>query len=153
MTPRGRNFRHEVVSMAARLTDKQKKKIVADYLELGSYNATAKKNNVCDGTVKRVVEECGDIQEKLEEKKDQNTADILAYMESKRQTVCDIIEVGLKVLPQKIQDARTASEVTTALGTLIDKFTANGRGIGDTREKDELSKSLEELAKVLESDG
>lgn len=29
--------------MAARLTDKQKKKIVADYLECESYNATAKK--------------------------------------------------------------------------------------------------------------
>ena len=25
--------------MAARLTDKQKKKIIADYVELGSYNA------------------------------------------------------------------------------------------------------------------
>lgn len=37
--------------MAARLTDKQKK-IVADYLELGSYNAVAKKNNVSNHTVK-----------------------------------------------------------------------------------------------------
>ena len=33
--------------MAARLTDKQKKKIIADYLETESYNATAKKNGVC----------------------------------------------------------------------------------------------------------
>ena len=74
-------------------------------------------------------------------------------MESKRQEVCGIIDIGLSVLPDKIRDARTASEVTTALGTLIDKFTANGRGIGDTREKDPLSKSLEEMAKGLESDG
>lgn len=29
--------------MAARLTDKQKKKIVADYLELGSYRAAGRK--------------------------------------------------------------------------------------------------------------
>ena len=35
--------------MAARLTDRQKKKIVADYLELGSYNATAEKME-CVGT-------------------------------------------------------------------------------------------------------
>lgn len=42
--------------MAARLTDKQKKKIVADYVELGSYNATAKRNGVSDGTVKRIKE-------------------------------------------------------------------------------------------------
>ena len=138
--------------MAARLTDKQKKKIVADYLESGSYRATGKKNGVSDGTVKRIVEECGDIQQKIEQKKEQNTADILAYMESKRQEVCGIIDIGLSVLPDKIRDARTASEVTTALGTLIDKFTSNGRGIGDTREKDPLSKSLEEMAQSLKSD-
>lgn len=138
--------------MAARLTDKQKKKIVADYLELGSYRAAGRKNGVSDGTVKRVVLESGDIEQKIADKKDQNTADILAYMESKRQEVCGIIDIGLSVLPEKIKDARTASEVTTALGTLIDKFTANGRGMGDSREKDGLSKSLEELAKELNSD-
>ena len=139
--------------MAARLTDKQKKKIVADYLESGSLRATGRKNGVCGNTVKRIVEECSDIERKIADKKEQNTADILAYMESKRQEVCGIIDIGLSVLPDKIRDARTASEVTTALGTLIDKFTANGRGIGDTREKDPLSKSLEEMAKGLESDG
>lgn len=41
--------------MAARLTDRQKKKIIADYVELQSYNAVAKKNNVTHQTVKRVV--------------------------------------------------------------------------------------------------
>lgn len=139
--------------MAARLTDKQKKKIVADYLETQSVNATAKKNNISWKTTKLIIEQDEELNRKLEQKKEQNTADILAYMESKRDEVCGIIDIGLSVLPDKIRDARTASEVTTALGTLIDKFTANGRGIGDTREKDALSKSLEEMAKGLESDG
>lgn len=39
--------------MAARLTDKQKKKIIADYVQLGSYNATAKVNGVSLNTVKK----------------------------------------------------------------------------------------------------
>lgn len=139
--------------MAARLTDRQKKKIVADYLELGSYNATAKRNGVCGQTVRRVVDESQEFSENLKRKKEEDTADIIAYMESKRQAVCDIIEVGLKVLPQKIQDARTAADVTTALGTLIDKFTAFGRLPGDTAKEDDLSKSLREMAEELESDG
>lgn len=139
--------------MAARMTDKQKKKIVADYLETQSVNTAAKRNGVSWESAKKAIKAVRDIEKKLEEKKEQNTADILAYMESKRQEVCGIIDIGLSVLPDKIRDARTASEVTTALGTLIDKFTANGRGIGDTREKDPLSKSLEEMAKGLESDG
>ena len=110
--------------MAARLTDKQKKKIVADYLETQSVNAAAQRNNVSWGTARKVLDEIGDIEQKLEEKKQENTDDILAYMESKRKAVCNIIELGLSVLPDKIEQARSATEVTTALGTLIDKFTA-----------------------------
>lgn len=139
--------------MAPRLTDRQKKKIVADYLECQSINLAARRNGVSWDSARKAIDEAGEIEEKLEQKKQENTADIIAYMESKRQAVCDIIEVGLEVLPQKIQDARTASEVTTALGTLIDKFTAFGSLPGDTAKEDELSKSLREMAEGLESDG
>lgn len=129
--------------MAARLTDKQKKKIVADYLETESYNATAKRNGVCGQTVRRIVEESQDFSENLKQKKEENTADILAYMESKRQEVCGIIDIGLSVLPGKIKDARTASEVTTALGTLIDKFTMYSKG--NDQEVEDLSTLADKL--------
>ena len=110
--------------MAARLTDKQKKKIVADYIELGSYNAAAKLNGVSNHTVKRVVLEVPEIDEKIQDKKDENTTDILAYMDSKRGIVCEILGKGLDALnsPDKLADASPA-QITTALGTLIDKWT------------------------------
>lgn len=41
--------------MAARLTDIRKKKIVADYVQLESYNAVAKINGVSPNTVKNIV--------------------------------------------------------------------------------------------------
>ena len=63
--------------MAARLTDRQKKKIVADYVQLGSYNAVAKLNGVSDKTVRNIVLKNPDISEKYEQKKEENTADIL----------------------------------------------------------------------------
>lgn len=109
--------------MAARLTDRRKKKIVADYLETESYNATAKKNGVCGQTVRRIVEESQGITEKLKQKKNENTADVLAYMESQRGLVCEIIGKGLAALnePDKLAEA-TPAQITTALGTLIDKF-------------------------------
>lgn len=53
--------------MAARLTDKQKKKIIADYLETQSINATAKKNNVSWGTVRSILDGMGEIEEMLKE--------------------------------------------------------------------------------------
>lgn len=140
--------------MAARLTDKRKKKILADYSELGSFNATAKVNGVSNHTVKRIVEGCPEIIEKIQEKKEENTADILAYMESKRDIVCKILGKGLDALnsPDKLAEASPA-QITTALGTLIDKWTAMGHGIRDDGEEDALSRSLRELGKELESDG
>lgn len=110
--------------MAARLTDKQRKKIVADYVELGSYNAVSKIHGVSRQTVKNIVTNDTDIRQKLQRKKEENTADIIAYMESKRGVVCEIIDKGLDVLnsEDKLAEA-TPAQITTALGTLIDKWT------------------------------
>ena len=110
--------------MAARLTDRQKKKILADYVQLGSYNATAKVNGCSLNTVKKLVQKNAEIAELYEQKKMENTADVLAYMESQRDTVCQIIGKGLAVLndPAKLAEA-TPSQITTAIGTLIDKWT------------------------------
>lgn len=109
--------------MAARLTDWQKKKIVADYVELGSYNAVGKLNGVSKDTVKRIVQNCEDIAEKTKQKKEENTADILAYMESQKQLVCEIISKGLMALNDEEKMAcAQPSQITTALGTLIDKW-------------------------------
>lgn len=138
--------------MAARLTDRQKKKIVADYLETESYNATAKKNGVCGQTVRRIVEESQGFSENLKQKKEENTSDILAYMESKRDVVCEIIGKGLNALnsPEKLAEASPA-QITTALGTLIDKWTSRGQPISgkDRVEDDPITKSLKEEANGL----
>lgn len=110
--------------MAAKLTDKQKKKIIADYVELGSYNAVAKKHKVSATTVKRAVEADKESVKKCELKKAENTKSILDHMESQRDVVNEIISKGLDALndPQKLAKANPA-QITTALGTLIDKFT------------------------------
>lgn len=116
--------------MAARLTDRQKKKILADYLETQSVNAAAKKNKVSWDAANKVLKEAGEVEKKLQQKKEQNTADILAYMESQRDIVCQIIGKGLAVLngPEKLAEA-TPSQITTAIGTLIDKWT-QAQGLG-----------------------
>ena len=128
--------------MAARITDKQKKKIVADYLELGSYRAVAKKNNVSPKTVKRIIDRCDDFTQKAAQKKEQDDADIIAYMESKRRIVCDIIGIGLNTLanPATLADA-TPSQITTAIGTLIDKWMLVGAA--DTTTLNRLDQLLE----------
>lgn len=106
------------------LTDKQKKRIKADYLDIGSYNAVAKIHGVSRQTVKNVVTADPDSGQMLQQKKEQNTADILAYMDTKRAVVCEILTKGLEALngPDKLAEA-TPAQITTAMGTLIDKWT------------------------------
>lgn len=111
--------------MAARLTDKKKKEIIADYIQLGSYNAVAKLHGVSKDTVKRVVQSCEDFAQKAQQKKEENTADILAFMEKNKDKVCSIIELYLDELLNVQQFEKvTPNQLTTAIGTLIDKWTA-----------------------------
>lgn len=112
--------------MADRLTDKQKKKIIADYVESGSYRATARKYNVSDATVRKIVLSDDKILQKCAQKNEQNTLDILAYMESRKEQEHGVIDSYLRALAdqEKIAAAKL-SEIATATGILIDKFTKN----------------------------
>ena len=139
--------------MAARLTDRQKKKIIADYVELQSYNAVAKKNNVTHQTVKRVVTASPEFTKIAQQKKEENTADVLAYMDEHKDLVCSFIGLGLKALndPDKI-DGSSLTQITTAIGTLIDKWALISGAPVEKAKDDALSESLRELAKGLTSD-
>ncbi len=140
--------------MAARLTDKQKKKIIADYVQIGSYRTVGKMNGVADGTVKRVVNGCSEIEQKIAQKKEENTADILEYMEKQKSDVCEVLNLCLSELkkPEKYTDTRP-QQIATTMAILIDKYTANsGANISDEQSEDELSKSLRELGEKLKSD-
>ena len=132
--------------MAARLTDKQKKQIIADYVELGSYNAVAKKRNVSVETVKRYVLKSDKIvKKKIEKKEEENTADILAHMDTKRDMVNQIIDVYLaRLLEPEVIAKATPSQLTTALGTLIDKFTNASKSIPPNN-----SENMQTLANLL----
>lgn len=139
--------------MAARLTDRQKKKIIADYVQLGSYNAVAKKHKVADTTVKRVVLSDPEILEKTEQKKKQNTQDILAYMEDQKADVCKVLGVCLRELkkPERYEKI-PPQQIATTMAILIDKYTAISGGPKDEAEEDDLSRSLRELGEGLKSD-
>ena len=109
--------------MAKHLTDRQKKQIIADYATLGTYAATARKHKVSDKTVKAVVEADPETSRKYEQKKEENTADILQFMEDQKGNVCDIIELYLEALqdPNRLKRASVQS-IATSLGIIIDKF-------------------------------
>lgn len=119
--------------MAARLTDKQKKKIIADYVQLGSYNAVAKINGVSNHTVKRIVSESPETSKKVQQKKEENTADILDYMERQKSGVCEILDICLNELKNPEKYAKVPpQQIATTMAILIDKYTAdNGKSVNE----------------------
>ena len=135
---------------AQRLTDKQKKKIIADYVQLQSYRAAARQNGVSDATVRKIVKGDPESSQKCALKKEENAQDMLSYMDSKKERVQEIIDVYLGTLtdPEKLEGA-TLQQITTALGTLIDKWTViddrkKGDSFHQTVEDDPITKSLKE---------
>lgn len=143
-------FRKVVAVGAQRLTDKQKKKIIADYVQLQSYRAAARQNGVSDATVRKIVKGDPESSQKCALKKEENAQDMLSYMDSKKERVQEIIDVYLGALtdPEKLEGA-TLQQITTALGTLIDKWTAiddrkKGDSFHQTVEDDPITKSLKE---------
>ena len=112
---------------AKRLTDKQKKKIVADYVPLQSYARAAKLNDVAESTVRKIVKDnpkCADL---CALKKEQNTQDMLSYLGSKSVEAQDLLGLYLKAMadPDKIAEA-TLPQLSTAFGTIVDKFAMLG---------------------------
>lgn len=113
--------------MGARLTDKQKKKIIADYVQLQSYARTAKLNDVAESTVRKIVKDnpkCADL---CALKKEQNTQDMLSYMQDMVGDAQNLMRLYMDAMadPEKIAEA-TLPQLSTAFGTIVDKFSMLG---------------------------
>lgn len=108
--------------MAVRLTDKKKKRIIADYIELQNYHAVARIHGVCVDTVKRTVLADKSSTQKAMQKKEQNTLDMLAFMDSRRDKMQFAIDSFLDNMTdaKKIQKAGV-KELATAFGIVVDK--------------------------------
>ena len=108
-----------------KLTDKQKKKIIADYISNGNYSEAARLNGVNASTVKRLVDSGYDnVQKKAQQKKEENTKDILEYMDSIADKQKEIIDLSLSALKEKLEkpDAFTSvKDIATVYGVIYDK--------------------------------
>lgn len=112
--------------MVARVPDAERKLILADRDEL-SIRQLAAKYHRSPTTIQNILRDPGVSEEAAQliaQKNAQNTEDILAYMDSKREQVCAFIGMALDTLCDRAKlDQATLSQITTAMGTLIDKFT------------------------------
>lgn len=111
--------------MAAHLTDRTKKKIIREYVEGASSRKLAEKYKVSSTTILRVVKSDQKLAQKVAQKKEQNTLDMLAYLDARTKNAQEFIDIALEAIkdPEKI-DRASVQTLATAMGIIIDKFVA-----------------------------
>ena len=107
-----------------KLTDRQKKKIIADYVDNGNYSETARINGVNKSTVQRLISKNQEVQQKAQEKKEENTQDMLQYLESKKEDKKRVIELCFKALEDKLATPdmfTSVRDIAMVYGVIVDK--------------------------------
>lgn len=107
-----------------RLTDKQRKQIIADYIDCQSYNQVAKKYKISATTVKKWVLQDKESVQKCEEKKEENTQSMLEMISNtnnKRLKVISKIVDAIDDKIDKIDQFTNVRDLASAYGVLIDK--------------------------------
>lgn len=107
-----------------KLTDKQKKKIIADYVENQNYLKTANMNGIKAESVRRIVKADKSFVKKSEQKKEKDTQDILEYMNSIKEKQKRIIDLSLQALEDKLESPdmfTNVKDIATVYGVIFDK--------------------------------
>ena len=112
--------------MAGKLNDRDKKRIIADRVEGMSFRKIAEKYNVSAKTIQNVVKADKDFLEKSTRKKEQNTLDMLAYMDGQKGKIQHLLANILEALDNPEKLARTnPRDLATAYGIIYDKIMAS----------------------------
>ena len=128
--------------MAAKFNDKKRKQIIADYIELESISAVARIHECSRTAVRNIVNSSPDMDSLFQDKKEQNTQNVLAHMEKRAEDACNVIDVFLDALKDEERLSRAnVLQIATALGIVIDKFT-NLPSNNDNGKIEELIKGL-----------
>ena len=109
-----------------KLTDKQKKKIITDFVENNNYSETARMNNVSEYTVRKLCKDDSnkEIKEKIEQKKEENTKSMLEMISetnNKRLQVISKLVDAIDDKAEKIDAFTNVKDLASAYGILIDK--------------------------------
>ena len=107
-----------------KLTDKKKKLIVADYIDCGNYSEVARKHGVSDTTVRKLVNTDSESLKKIEQKKEENTKDVLEYMDSlneKKKSIINKLLLAIEDKADNLDSFNNIKDVASAYGIIIDK--------------------------------
>lgn len=140
--------------MANRLTEKQKKEIIAYYTECNNYSETARKYNISEGTVRYIIKNNKEFAKIYEQKSIENTNTVLEAMDNRRKEKIELLDDILKAMKKKATDVdmfTNIKDLATAYGIILDKeLKVKELQIKEKELKDKNENSQETLDKLDE---
>lgn len=136
----------------AKLTDKQKKEIIAYYVECQNYSETGRKFNLNESTIRSVVKNknnnAKEITEMCEQKNNENTEDVLKAMKKRAKTKIKLMDKIFEAMDGKLENIdmfTNIKDLATAYGIIMDKELK----IWELElKKQEISKPVENIQRV-----
>lgn len=109
-----------------KLTDAERKKIYADYVDNNNLSETGRMNGISKQTVKRIVDSFKgtELEQKVTEKKEENTKSVLEMISKESEKRANVISKIINAIDEKasnIDQFTNIRDLSTAYGTLIDK--------------------------------
>lgn len=107
----------------AKLSDKDRKKMILDRVSGMKYKQIAEKYHVSETTARNVCKSDPKIAERCANKKEANTLEMLAYMDAQKGKAQELLSKILEALGDPDKLARSnVRDLATAYGIIADKF-------------------------------
>lgn len=142
--------------MGKRLTDLEKKKIIAYYVECQNYSEVGRKFNISHNTVKKLVENNKEIAKECQQKNIDNTKSVLEAMEERKETKINLLNKILLAMDKKVEDVdmfTNIKDLATAYGIIMDKEIKIKELEIKNKEQDNNQDTLDKLDEVLKNIG
>lgn len=115
-----------------KLTDRQRKELIRRYAEIGNYCQVAREFGVSEAAVRRICKADPETTKLFEEKKEENTLDMIQFMEGQKPKIQELLKHIVEALDDPVKLARTnPRDLATAYGIIYDKITASAPKTND----------------------
>lgn len=106
-----------------KLTDKQHKRMIARYAECQNYSVVAREFGVSVNTVKKHCLSDKETANICKQKKEENTLDMIAFMESRKNKAQEFIDLCLEEMNERSKIGKAGVQsIAIAMGIVVDKF-------------------------------
>lgn len=105
-------------------TDKEKKEIIAYYVECQNYSETARRFNLDEKTIRNIVKKDTEFPKLAEQKREENTEDVLQAMKKRSKKKIEIVDKIFEAMDGKLENIdmfTNIKDLATAYGIIMDK--------------------------------